>query len=566
MFLLTLEETKEFIASTTIDINISIYRIFSSAYEVFFRLNSNRIIYSIEYREIYNKVYTLLSVLVLFVIAYNILSIIINPERNKGGFAVQKLITRVILVLITIVLTPTIFNFAFKLQDAVVNDGFFNRLFSFKTSDEDSEGPDVTVYGKYIAGDVFGSFFYPEGDYEDSQIPAESENVEKYKDNNNVEHLCTLNGEEVCTLYHAKEYARNGGLTVFRSFARNINNPTINRVEFAWIVSLIAGLFLLYVMVSYCVSFIIRVIKLAIYEIISPIVLAVSITPKNDNILNRWIKAVIKTYVSMFIYIFIMYLSMYLYRLISNITGPLICDTTNCSSGIRSFSYCFFVLGVFGFMKVAPKAIDSLLNLNEPISLGLIDNLKEAHKEHKIKLSQPQVNAQTDPKSFRNVKLQNIENKTRSIARNVGSIASGRAAGMRKNAVASAYTGRGAYDRLKGKGSKDSYSGGASKAPQTSQTSSVKTTNVSTTMQRPSIDSIKTPSESVNVSKIDFKSQSKNLNMYIDDIIENKFDEHNKNKTINYEKNEHDAEVNKLKKVQEEGYTTAKNDDKKNGS
>ncbi len=580
MFLLTLEETKEFIASITINLNISIYRIFSNAYEVFFRLNSNRIIYNVEYREIYNKVYTLLSILVLFVIAYNILTIIINPERNKGGFAVQKLIQRVILVLITIVLTPTIFNFAFKLQDAVVNDGFFNRLFGFKVSSKDKTGQDVTAYGKYIAGDVLGSFFYPEGNYEDSQIPAESENVGEYVDSNNTKHKCTYNGPEVCTLYKAKDYARNGGLTAFRAFARNIDNPTINRVEFAWIVSLIVGLFLLYVMITYCISFVIRVVKLAIYEIVSPIVLAVSIAPKNDGVLNRWIKAVMKTYVSMFIYIFIMYLSMYLYKLISNITGPLICDTTSCSSGVRSFSYSFFVLGIFGFMKIAPKAMENLLNLNEPINLGIIDTLKSARKENQIKMARPNVPPSADPKSFRNVKLQNIENKTRSIAKNVGNIASGRAKGMSKYAPGATYGGKGAFDRLKRR-EESASSGGVSKAS-APYSSSVK--NTSTNITSSTNTSAQTLQSSPAVPKnrrggalessgsrtavsdniqnrVNLRSPNRVQDQYLDSAIDNDFTDFNKNKKISYDQNIQDANAYKdyMNQNANKSYSTVNN-------
>lgn len=371
MFLLTLEEIKEFMANMSITLNLGVYRIFVYAYEVFLKLFSSRIIYNVEYREIINRIYTIIGMVMLFVIAYNILTIIVDPEKNRGGKAIEKMLSKIVVTIILIILCPSIFNWSFKIQNVIYNGNYIYNIFSTKNFNKTT----VQNAAAMAAGDILGSFFYSESGIKDELVMAQSANSATYMLNGQS---VNCNANNKCSLSTAKMIAHYGQYSIFRSFAKNIDLTDQNKIDFPWIIALIAGLYLAFIMVSFCIALIMRIIKLALYEIIAPIALCLGVVPSKEDLTKTWAISVIKTYLSLFIHMFVVYLSVYLLSLISYTAGPFNCTTESpCSYGVTNFSYAIYALAIFTFMKSAPKLIDRLFGLNENMNFSIKDILKK---------------------------------------------------------------------------------------------------------------------------------------------------------------------------------------------
>ena len=342
-----------------------IYKLVGYVYQIFLALAETNIFDQTEYQFLVEKVYILLGVLMLFVIAYNILTFIVDPDKNKSGAEVEKLIKKVLVSFILIVMAPTIFSYAFKIQNSILDQHLFENFFSKTGTSTSDDG--LKDGGNKMAGSIFEAFFV--GIKEDALINS--------KDN------CNPYYDGTCTLADAKKWVKEGYGTkfggkyrVFKAFAGNLVE---DEIDFSWLVSIIAGGYLLYVILSFCFDLAIRVIKLAFYQIIAPICIGCQIIPNKESIFTNWWKAVLKTYISVFIRVFIMNLCIYLLEVITKNRSQLwdkVAEKGDNSIGIQVFAFALLILGLVTFMKQASKLIDEIFGLGD-VKLGIKDKLKE---------------------------------------------------------------------------------------------------------------------------------------------------------------------------------------------
>lgn len=356
------------------------YKLVGYAYQVFLTLAETNIFSQSEYQFLVEKVYIVLGVLVLFIIAYNILTFIVDPDKNKSGAEVEKMIKKIFISFILIVLCPLLFSYAFKIQNAILNQNTIGNFFN-KTGTTGGSGS-IKNGGHLMAGSVFEAFFVSTDDKgdnitsDDSCIPY-------------IDKPCTLDyakravkegalGEETGTKYEGTEgYKYGGKYRVFKAFAGNIVEKS--QIDFAWLMSLVAGGYLLYVILSFCFDLALRVVKLAFYQIIAPLCIACQIIPKKEGIFTNWWKAVTKTYVSVFIRVFIMNLGVYLMGVITSQRRDfesLLGGKGETSLGVQAFAFALLILGIVTFMKQASKLIDEIFGLGD-VKLGIKDKLKE---------------------------------------------------------------------------------------------------------------------------------------------------------------------------------------------
>ena len=78
-----------------------VYSLISSAYKIFMAIASARILSSDAYTSVANKVYIIVGVGMLFVLAYAILKAIIDPDQlSKGDMAGNKILKSVAITVI----------------------------------------------------------------------------------------------------------------------------------------------------------------------------------------------------------------------------------------------------------------------------------------------------------------------------------------------------------------------------------------------------------------------------------------------------------------------------------
>lgn len=356
-----------------------IFKLVSGAYQIFLVLAKTNIFEQDTYAHLTDKVYIILAVTMLFVVAYTFITLIIDPDKNKGGKAVEDLIKKSVTSLILIVLCPTLFTLAFDLQDAIMDQDIIGKFFTSETSGEEETKKSVKQGGNLMAGTTFAAFFYPTFESTTTyELKNQSEGKHLKKDEYEID--CSKTGS--CTLQEAIDYASaTGTFSVFTAFAKNWLDGEQQKtsVDFNMLLALIAGFYLLWVIISFCFDLAIRVIKLAFYQVIAPICIACRMLPDKDSIFKNWWKAVCKTYLSIFIRVFIMNLAVFLMvELTKSNFWSNICNSEEmeCGGVIKFLAFAFLVLGLVTFIKQASKLIDEIFGLGD-VKLGITDKLKE---------------------------------------------------------------------------------------------------------------------------------------------------------------------------------------------
>jgi len=355
------ESIMEFLWKFIIMLVAGIYNVIGYIYEIFLLLAKTNIFSQENYSELVEKIYVLLGVIMLFVLAYNLLTFVVDPDKNKEGKSVEKILKNLVFSLIMIILCPSIFTFAFQVQGALLaSDSPLYGLFSSQVGSPEDAQSTINAGGRLMASTTFSAFF-----------TGESDAVTNASDSGSS--TCSSKGS--CTLADAKNAAREeGNFVSYRGFALNIHQGT---VEFNWLLSLVAGIYLLYVLVSFCLDLAVRVVKLAFYQIVAPMTIACRIIPSKEGVFKNWLSAVTKTFCSVFIRVFIMTFVIYLMSLFDfENFFKFQCSDGTCSTGVVPLANALIILGLITFIKQAIKMIDDLFGLGGDINLGIKDKLK----------------------------------------------------------------------------------------------------------------------------------------------------------------------------------------------
>lgn len=124
-----------------------VYSLVSSAYKIFMSLASARILSSDAYTEIANKIYVIIGVLMLFVLAYAIIKGIIDPDQmTKGEMGGPKIVKSVIVAVIGLAITPVVFNILYQAQGLFLEKDVIANIF-FRSADDTYSFGNVTLDG-----------------------------------------------------------------------------------------------------------------------------------------------------------------------------------------------------------------------------------------------------------------------------------------------------------------------------------------------------------------------------------------------------------------------------------
>ena len=106
-----------------------IYWAVSKLYGLFIDIASARIFDQDVISALANRIYSLVGVIMLFVVAYALLTAIVDPSKmSKGEMSTGKLAKNTIISIIIVAVVPTIFNFAYKAQQAIITENILGRV------------------------------------------------------------------------------------------------------------------------------------------------------------------------------------------------------------------------------------------------------------------------------------------------------------------------------------------------------------------------------------------------------------------------------------------------------
>ena len=363
-----------------------------------------------------SHIYVLLGIFMLFKVSFSLIQYIVDPnafrDSSKG---MGKLITNVLIALVLLVTVPSIFSFAMRLQTEIIQSNAIGQLIMGTTAgvvDINGDGSatisdegvqqmatdlQFMLYGAFYSlntnvitecngtSGVFGSVDMASTpgclSALQSKLPddATSNGVTLYSffkhtpsnstdDNGNpVEENCNAAG--VCD---DRNFSHFDKLLWWKEDGEYV----INYLPF---ISAAAGVYVVFLLISFCVDIAVRAIKLCFLQMVAPIAIVSYIDPKetiSNGKLHNWIKECGTTYLSLFLRLATIFLVMFV---ISMISSTLLSNgqSEQYISGLPQdtsyniWIYLFLVIGAFMFAKQVPKIIESIFGIKGSGELNL---------------------------------------------------------------------------------------------------------------------------------------------------------------------------------------------------
>ena len=373
MILTILDDVAETFWKIIISLVGSIFKLVNSAYRIFLALAEADIFKNAEFDIITKNMYEILSIVMLFALAYGILVKIVDPENSKSGVDGKKILQKLVMAIVLLALIPSIFSFMFGLQEAILESNVLNSIF---TGSSNVGAQNIQNAGNVMAVNSFKPFFTPNvnSDVNPEDARGSIRNHTEYGITlgNNGSYGCK---KDQCTLADVDTFAeKTGDFGFYQAFAANINE---GEVDFQWLIALVIGGFLVYAMISFCFDMALRVCKLAFFEIIAPIAIFCNVIPKMEDVFKKWLSNTTKTFISVFTRIIVMNFGVYLISIIVKNVDLGLDNPGNWF--LNLIAKCFLILGIVMFMRQAPKLLSDLFGFGDgDMKLGIKDKLKSS--------------------------------------------------------------------------------------------------------------------------------------------------------------------------------------------
>lgn len=331
-----------------------IYNFIVDLYNVFMYTARAEILESSFIQFIYNKVGMILGIFMVFKLSFSLIQSLVDPSKftdEKKGFG--GIIKRSVISIVLLGITPSIFNMAFDLQNLVVGsanntDNIIYKLIVGKAPSKDAES-----FGHVIASELYFGF------YTENEPLKLNQGLEvTYPDSGGVQ-------LEV----HDYEYLKTQILEDHMSFSDTVDYISITNagqyvIKWDGLFAIGFGLFMVYILITYCISVATRVIQLAYLQLIAPVPILSYISDPEGSFKN-WTKQCMTTYLDLFIRLAIIYfiitVSTQILQAFSEV-GSVFYESTGLEAGSGTAKWVsrFLIIGLLMFGKRVPELLKDL--------------------------------------------------------------------------------------------------------------------------------------------------------------------------------------------------------------
>lgn len=377
-----------------------IYNAIDWFYDIFVALTQINVFAdnSSSFNSIVRNVYVILGVIMLFVLAYSLLRAVIDPEQfSKKDNSFAKLIQNTVISLVIISFLPTIFQFAFSFQDAILKNHTIEKIILNDENIWDYEGENNPSPGRKLSYSMFSSFFHVDYEYCtkknskddvtqlteeeiiacESAIKTDSAAPVLLKPLKPLNALYTfIQGLQDKTSFTYFDNLVKAGSSGFGSYVNFAENAADGQLTYIWFFSTVAGIYVAYVLLNFVFDVALRYIKLIFFEIIAPIPVFCRVIPggKFKDVFSTWLKKTISVFLEVFIRVFVMIFGLYLIIMIADM--DLFKSFTSLGPIQKSVANALILLGVVTFIKQAPKLICDLFHIDSgDMKLGIAEKL-----------------------------------------------------------------------------------------------------------------------------------------------------------------------------------------------
>ena len=331
-----------------------VYWLIAKIFSLFEVLAGTEIIQSYFFEQILDRVYVIIGIFMLFVVAYSLLKSLIDPDSISKG--ASKIAVNIVISLLLLGVVPTIFSYARTLQNIILKENVIGNIL-FSNNENGSNMKSSSMAFSFLTQFLE----IPDNVIGDSKI---------------LNHSYTMDcGGTTCTwgdLKKAVDTGAEGNILKIGFWAEAIKEEkgednsgnVVEGISYIPIISTVSGVFLCYILMSFCIDLGIRVVKLAFYQLIAPVPILLRIIPEKKSVFDNWVKGSIATYMEVFSRLFIMYLVIWISSAI--FTGNVF------TNNLGSIGKIIVVMGIFAFAKQAPKLLADVTGIDSGnIKLGI---------------------------------------------------------------------------------------------------------------------------------------------------------------------------------------------------
>lgn len=306
-----------------------------------FNINSNSINGTNVVEAIMYRVMVLGGVYALFRLGISLINYIINPSdadnASKNG---SKIVKNTVIAILLLASSKFIFDFLYDFSTSVIDNGTIQQI----------------IYG-------------PEAEYPDYSEEQTSKSFV-----NGVFLILFKRGDDTTFTSDAAKAAVSHVASGEASILTLSDYAYSSDFHYIPILTTVVGIMLIYYFGSFAIELGVRLFKLFILQVISPIPIILSIDPKQNKKLANFAKTYSGIYISLFIRIVTVYMAFVLLNLIEGIFGQLGKLTDTATTGFISLDATFLVeilliIACFQAAKELPKLIEEALGTK----LGLGD-------------------------------------------------------------------------------------------------------------------------------------------------------------------------------------------------
>ncbi len=358
---LTLATPARIFYSILLGLDAIVYELVDIIYSVFITICNTQLFSATTFEAFSSRIYAILGVVMLFVVASQLLVQIADPDKATSGEAsTGKLVTNILISLIAIVLVPTAFKYLYRIQNAIVKENIIGNIIVGGYDSSGAEGVDQATIikntGKDLAFNTFIAFINPAGYAGDNDTGC-----------NNIPGLTYCLQFSKINSYGSNDY----GKIKLLNQSQVANEIDKGDVEYRWGISTVAGIMVIYFLLSFSIDMGVRVAKLAYYQLIAPVPIVLRIIPKKQDVFDNWIKGLMNTYLGVFVRLMVVYFGIFLINIIPSAWAN-ISNANSNRSIVNLMVSILLIFGVFIFMKEAPKLISQMLGVGEgDMSLGI---------------------------------------------------------------------------------------------------------------------------------------------------------------------------------------------------
>ncbi len=390
-----------------------VYSFLSVVYQILFTIAKSQFLSPETIKDFYGRVQLIIGIFMIFKLTISLLQVVVNPELmtdKKKGFG--QIITRIVtmLAMFTAIIPLNIPNAEAGSYNAYLNDNglLFGTLYSLQ-----DRILDQNILAKLVLGSEDNKYSI-EHDDSRNNIEKSGEELVAFLLKGFIRVNTKDNGSKVCSESTALEMGETNllkrwvnSLPDWLPFVgadeidaddvyKGYNNPKVTRgillqlptlqcdngYAFAYspIISTACGVIIIVILIGFCVDIAVRTLKLAVLRLMAPIPILSYVDPQSaeKGSFAAWTKSLIVTYLDLFIRLLIVFFAVFCVQEIT--TNGIQLPVTEEKLGVVSvMATIFIIIGIFFFVKMAPKFIIDALGLKGMMSnIGLSSILAAA--------------------------------------------------------------------------------------------------------------------------------------------------------------------------------------------